>query len=138
MQQKIDEMMKSLRKVLEFENNQMEVFNIASNKTFDKKHIQEIVFSVFGVKVDTKADDISTRMKNQMSDFSADISQSIDEQGETLWALFNGVTRYTNHTTKAKDKDYGLLFGTEAQTNQRAYETMLSWLKEPSLELVAL
>jgi hypothetical protein len=138
MQQKIDEMMKSLRKVLEFENNQMEVFNIASNKTFDKKHIQDIVLSVFGVKVDTKTEDISTRMKNQMSDFSADISQSIDEQGETLWALFNGVTRYTNHTTKAKDKDYGLLFGTEAQTNQRAYETMLSWLNEPSLEMVAL
>ena len=138
MQQKIDEMMISLRKVLEFENNQMEVFEISSNRAFDKKHIQDIVKSVFGKSVDSKTEDISTRMKNQMSDFANDINQSIQEQGETLWALFNGVTRYTNHTQKAKDKDFGLLFGTEAAVNQRAYETMVSWLKEPSLELVAL
>ena len=138
MQQKIDEAIKSLRRVLEFEDRQMEVFELASKKSFDKKHIKDIVMSVFGVKVDTKADDIPTRTKNQMSEFSADISQSIDEQGETLWALFNGVTRYTNHTTKAKDKDFGLMFGKEAEINQRAYETMLSWLNEPSLEMVAL
>jgi phage/plasmid-like protein (TIGR03299 family) len=138
MQQKIDEAVKSLRKVLEFEEKQMEVFEIASNRAFDKKHIQDIVLSVFGKSVDSKTDEVSTRMKNQMIEFSADINQSIQEQGETLWALFNGVTRYTNHTTKAKDKDFGLMFGTEAQTNQRAYETMVGWLKEPALEMVAL
>jgi hypothetical protein len=57
-----------------------------------------------------------------------DIQTSIEEQGETLWALFNGVTRYTNHTTNSKDKDFGLMFGTEAKTNERAYKTMLGWL----------
>lgn len=138
MQQRIDEAIKSLRKVLEFEDRQMEVFEIASNRAFDKKHIQEIVFSVFEVKVDSQKDEVSTRMKNQMSDFANDINQSIQEQGETLWSLFNGVTRYTNHTQKTKDKDFGLMFGNEAKINQRAYETMLSWLKEPSLEMVAL
>jgi hypothetical protein len=138
MQQRIDEAIKSLRKVLEFEDRQMEVFEIASNRAFDKKHIQEIVFSVFEVKVDSQKDEVSTRTKNQMADFANDINQSIQEQGETLWALFNGVTRYTNHTQKTKDKDFGLMFGNEAKINQRAYETMLSWLKEPSLEMVAL
>jgi phage/plasmid-like protein (TIGR03299 family) len=138
MQQKIDEAVKSLRKVLEFEERQMEVFEIASNRAFNKSHIEDIVKAVFGKSVDSKTDEVSTRMKNQMTDFASDINKSIEEQGETLWALFNGVTRYTNHTTKAKDKDFGLMFGTEAQTNQRAYETMVSWLKEPALELVAL
>jgi hypothetical protein len=138
MQQKIDEAVKSLRRVLEFEEKQMEVFEIASNRAFDKKHIQDIVLSVFGKSVDTKTDDVSTRMKNQMSAFAADIDTSIQEQGETLWALFNSVTRYTNHTQKTKDKDFGLLFGDESKVNQRAYETMVSWLKEPALEMVAL
>jgi phage/plasmid-like protein (TIGR03299 family) len=138
MQQRIDEAVKSLRKVLEFEERQMEVFEIASSRAFDKKHIEDIVLSVFGVKVDSKSDDISTRMKNQMVDFSGDINQSIQEQGETLWALFNGVTRYTNHTQKTKDKDFGLMFGNEAQINQRAYEQMVRWLNEPLLEKVAL
>lgn len=138
MQQKIDEAIKSLRRVLEFEDRQMEVFEIASNRAFDKKHIQDIVLSVFGKSVDSKTDEIHTRTKNQMADFAADIDTSIQEQGETLWALFNGVTRYTNHTSKAKDKDFGLMFGNEAQINQKAYETMVSWLKVPSLEMVAL
>lgn len=138
MQQKIDEAVKSLRKVLEFEERQMEVFSIASNRTFNKSHIEDIVKAVFGKSVDSKADEVSTRMKNQMADFANDMNKSIDEQGETLWALFNSVTRYTNHTSKAKDKDFGLLFGTEAQTNQRAYEQLVHWLNEPSLELVAL
>ena len=71
-----------------------------------------------------------------MDAFAGDINKSIDEQGETLWALFNGVTRYTNHTTKNKDKDYALMFGSEAETNQRAYDTMLKWLNTPSLESI--
>jgi phage/plasmid-like protein (TIGR03299 family) len=138
MQQKIDEAIKSLRKVLEFEERQMEVFEIASNRTFNKSHIEDMVKAVFGKSMDSKTDEVSTRMKNQMSDFASDMNKSIDEQGETLWALFNSVTRYTNHTSKAKDKDFGLMFGTEAQTNQKAYEQMVKWLNEPSLELVAL
>ena len=135
MQQKIDEAVKSLRKVLEFEEKQMEIFEIASNRAFDKKHIEEIVKAVFGKSIGTKSEDISTRTKNQMSDFAKDIETSIQEQGETLWALFNGVTRYTNHTQKTKDKDFGLMFGNEAQINQSAFEQMVKWINEPSLEL---
>ena len=135
MQQRIDEAVQSLRRVLEFEDTQMETYEIASNRRFDKNHIADIVQAVFGKQVSQSKDDVSTRTQNQMSAFAQDINRSIDEQGETLWALFNGVTRYTNHTTKNKDKDYALMFGNEADINQRAYETMLSWLKTPSLVL---
>jgi hypothetical protein len=133
MQQRIDEAVQSLRRVLEFEDKQMEVFETASTRQFDRKHIADIVQSVFGKSVETGKDEASTRLKNQMGAFANDINKSIDEQGETLWALFNAVTRYTNHTTKNKDKDYALMFGNEAQINQKAYETMLGWLKAPAL-----
>jgi hemerythrin len=133
MQQRIDEAVQSLRKVLEFEDKQMESYEIASSRRFDKKHINDIVMAVFGNEVNKKKDDVSTVTKNKMAAFAKDISKSIDEQGETLWALFNGVTRYTNHTTRNRDKDYSLMFGSEAEINQRAYETMLSWLNEPVL-----
>jgi phage/plasmid-like protein (TIGR03299 family) len=135
MQQRIDEAVLSLRRVLEFEDKQMETFEIASNRSFTKSHIEDIVKAVFGKGLNTPKDDISSRMKNQMATLANDINKSIDEQGESLWALFNGVTRYTNHSTKNKDKDYNLMFGTEAAINERAYKTMLSWLNEPALEL---
>ena len=64
-----------------------------------------------------------------------DIGKSIDEQGETLWALFNAVTRYTNHTTNSKDKDFSLMFGNDAEINQRAYEKMVSWLNVPEFAI---
>lgn len=128
MQQRIDEAVQSLRKVLAFEDRQMETFELASSRRFERHHIAEIVQSVFGKNVEGRKDEASTRLKNQMAAFAGDIGKSIDEQGETLWALFNAVTRYTNHTTNSKDKDFSLMFGNDAEINQRAYEKMLSWL----------
>lgn len=133
MQQRIDEAVKSLRNILQFEDAQMLTFEEASKRKFDKKHIEDIVLAVFGKETRTLKSEVSARKKNQMMQFSSDISKSIGEQGETLWALFNGVTRYTNHSTSNKDKDYSLMFGNEAAINQRAYETMVKWIKKPSL-----
>jgi hypothetical protein len=133
LQEKVDESVKSLRRVLEFEDKQMQIFEIASTRKFEKKHIQDIVNSVFSNKLLRANNEASTRLQNQMQDFSHDIDKSIEEQGETMWALFNSVTRYTNHTVKSKDKDNSLMFGKEAKINQRAYETMLSWLNVPEL-----
>jgi phage/plasmid-like protein (TIGR03299 family) len=134
MQQRIDEAVKSLRNILQFEDKQMLTFEEASKIQFDKKHIQDIVLAVFGKETTMNKADVSTRTKNQMMQFSSDISKSIQEQGETLWALFNGVTRYTNHSTSNKDKDYGLMFGNEAAINQRAFDMMVKWISKPSLQ----
>jgi tRNA(Leu) C34 or U34 (ribose-2'-O)-methylase TrmL len=134
MQQRIDEAVKSLRSILQFEDKQMLTFEEASKIQFNNKHIQDIVLAVFGKETTINKADVSTRTKNQMIQFSNDISKSVQEQGETLWALFNGVTRYTNHSTSNKDKDYGLMFGNEAAINQRAFDTMVKWINKPSLQ----
>jgi hypothetical protein len=133
MQQRIDEAVMSLRKVLTFEDTQMQVFETASTRRFERQHIADIVSSVFGKNITTSAADVSSKTKNNMALFASDIDKSIDEQGETLWALFNAVTRYTNHTSVSRDKDYSLMFGSDAETNERAYQTLLSWINEPSL-----
>jgi hypothetical protein len=133
MQQKVDEAIKSLRNVLQFEDKQMEVFEIASGRAFEKKHIIDIVNAVFGDTMKKSAVDTSSRTKNQMAALSNDINTSIDEQGETLWALFNAVTRYTNHSSSSRDKDYSLMFGNDAAINERAYKVMLGWLNESSM-----
>jgi len=132
MQQKVDEAIKSLRNVLQFEDKQMEMFEMASGRAFEKKHIVDIVNAVFGDSLKKSAVDTSSRTKNQMLALSNDINTSIDEQGETLWALFNAVTRYTNHSSSSRDKDYSLMFGNDAVINERAYKVMLGWLNESS------
>jgi phage/plasmid-like protein (TIGR03299 family) len=136
MQQRVEEAVKSLRKVLQFEDKQMAIFEKASTRSFEKKHIVDIVNSVFGENIKGTVSDTSSRTKNQMLTLSNDINKSIDEQGESLWALFNAVTRYTNHSTNSKDKDFSLMFGNDAAINEKAYQTMVGWLNTPSLVTV--
>jgi phage/plasmid-like protein (TIGR03299 family) len=136
MQQRVEEAVKSLRKVLQFEDKQMAIFEKASTRNFEKKHIVDIVNSVFGENIKGTVSDTSSRTKNQMLTLSNDINKSIDEQGESLWALFNAVTRYTNHSTNSKDKDFSLMFGNDAAINEKAYQTMVGWLNTPSLVTV--
>jgi hypothetical protein len=133
MQQKVDEAIKSLRNVLQFEDKQMAVFEKASTRAFEKRHIIDIVNAVFGDTMKKSEKDTSSRTKNQMTALSNDINTSIDEQGETLWALFNAVTRYTNHSSNSRDKDFSLMFGNDAAINERAYNTMTKWLNESSI-----
>ena len=128
LQQRLDEAMKLFQQAINYENNQIEVFDNAANVRLEKNHIQDIVMSVFKVDVNKTRADVSTRTQNNMKQFSNDINTSINEQGETLWALFNAVTRYTNHSTNRKDKVESLLFGADAEISARAYKTMLGWL----------
>lgn len=125
MQKRIDDAVLGLRKILEFETKQMEVFDKASTIRFDNKHLQDVFSMMFGAE-NLNNTEASTRLKNQVADFGKDVQTSIDEQGESLWTLFNAVTRYTNHTRKAKDKDYSLMFGTDAKINQNAF----AWLQK--------
>tara|TARA_R110002153_G_scaffold175925_2_gene329173 strand:+ start:530 stop:1441 length:912 start_codon:yes stop_codon:yes gene_type:complete len=128
LQQRLDEAMRLFQQAMNYENSQLEVFENAANTRLEKNHIQDIVMSVFKVDVNKTRSDVSTRTQNNMKQFSNDIETSINEQGETLWALFNAVTRYTNHSTNRKDKTESLLFGTDAAISSKAYNTMLGWL----------
>ena len=134
MQQRIDEAVQVISRMIREDDKQMQVFEEASTKPIQNQNIREIVQTVFGRNIfDIPDDKLSTRRKNQVMALSQDIETSIAEQGSTLWALFNGVTRYTNHSTSSRDVDYGLMFGTEAKINERAYNTMLSWLNKEEL-----
>ena len=132
-QERINEAIVNIRRMMKFEEQQMEVFEAASARSFDKKHVQEMVLSVFGEQI--LKPDVSTVTKNKINQLANDMNKSIDEQGETMWALFNGVTRYANHSTNTKDKEHSLMFGSDAEISQRAFETMMKWVNAP-LELI--
>lgn len=127
MSERVQEAIKSLRRVLQLENEQMNIFEKAAKTPFSNKHLEEVMGALFGADK-IKDPNASTKLKNQVKDFAGDFETSVVEQGETLWSLFNAVTRYTNHTRSVKDKDYSLLFGLDAQINQKAYKLMESWV----------
>ncbi len=87
-----------------------------------------VIKACFKVDVDAKASSVSKRTVAK----TANILQAIDEEimihGNTLWALFNGITRYTNHVTKSKDRVASLMSGAGFETNKAAYKTILQFI----------
>ena len=127
LQERVDGAVKAIKRILSNEEKELEIFHEASKIPFSNKHLEEVMGMLFG-KDKIHDPNASTRLKNQVKDFAGDVETSIVEQGETLWALFNAVTRYTNHTRQVKDKDYSLLFGTDAKINNNAFKLLSDWV----------
>jgi len=115
----------------------MEDFKVMANKPLNDEIVERVIRNLFKVDKDMKQDDVSTRKVNQLSEFGTAIHKSIEEQGSTIWALFNGVTRYTNHITAptdSNDKLSYLMDGTGYQKNLIGFNTIMNWIKENSFE----
>jgi len=82
------------------------------------------------VKSDNPAD-LSTRKRNQLSALDGAISQELRDEGATLWGLFNGITRYTNHIAAPKDRKEAYLMGGEgARLNGIAFDEIMGWIEQ--------
>ena len=77
--------------------------------------------------------EIGTRTKNNVQMFAKAYNIEKEQKGgESLWTLFNAVTRYTNHMEK-KEKDLNhLMVGAGYKKNLIAYNTIVKWLQEPT------
>lgn len=83
-----------------------------------------------GFQVDVNnTKDLSTRKRNQLSQLDGAISRELRDEGATLWGLFNGVTRYTNHIAApdGRKTDY-LMAGSGATLNGIAFEEIAAWM----------
>ena len=65
---------------------------------------------------------IGIRTYNSAIALKNDIVSEMDKKGDTMWGAFNGVTYYTNHTQKTKERGTHLVWGTGQRMNQLALE----------------
>lgn len=115
----------------------MEDFKLMASKPLNDEVKESVIRLLFNVDKNTKQDDLGTRKLNKIVEFSKCINTSIEEQGNTIWALFNGVTRYTNHVaapTDANDKLTYLMDGAGYNTNQLGFDTIMDWIRKNSHE----
>ena len=74
-----------------------------------------------------------------MQDFAQAYNIERDLEGDTLWGLFNAVTRYTNHMASPNDKDRKLdylMTGTGYNINNVAYDTIMAWIENNTAQKV--
>ena len=63
---------------------------------------------------------ISTRKSNIIRDIHESIKIETSDLGNNLFGLFNGITHYTTHTRKQKEKSFCNAIGTNADINAKA------------------
>jgi phage/plasmid-like protein (TIGR03299 family) len=115
MKERIEVAKEELRKTISKDDLLMVKFKQMADLPIRDEAIERVLNKIFKVDINDDTSKISTQKKNKIVDFSDSLQTSIDEQGKTIWALFNGITRYTNHITAPKDiikkMDYLMLTG---------------------------
>lgn len=122
-QERIDAAVANFRVAMEQEERMMELFTQAADRTANERSIREMVKAVFNVDMTTQQADLPVRTRKTMTDFSEAVVQSFTEQGDTVWGLFNAVTRYTNHVIRSKD-DGQLFKGRGYELNAKALKAL--------------
>lgn len=130
---RIDIAMKDLRISMEKENLLMTNFKKMADLELQDEIIERVINKIFNVKADADNSKISSRKANQVRDFGIATRQSINEQGNTVWALFNGVTRYTNFysaPSKPEDKQKYIMTGLGYDIANDSFNTIMKWIEE--------
>ena len=122
-----------------FEENLQEVMTYIKGH-FRSRELMYTAFNRFGNKIvsaelfDKALDfvldvdltqEISSRKQNQKDILASAIRGESNDLGDNLWGLFNGVTKYTTHDIKSKNKVFGNVLGNVNSINQRAYKFCL-------------
>ena len=82
---------------------------------------EKMVHHVLDIKGEAVISELSTRKKNQIAALQNNIAIEEKDLGDNLWALFNGITRYTTHDLNRNSQTFGNVFGSAAKFNDKAY-----------------
>jgi hypothetical protein len=111
-----------------------DTFKKMSELRADENIVQAVINKMFKVDVKASSSDVSSRRLNQIQQFASAYNIERELAGDTVWGLFNAVTRYTNHIAAPQGvkKDAYLMTGTGKEINNMAYDTIVKWLDERS------
>src|SRR5690606_27085729 len=130
-EERIKVFIEGMRKALGLEQQIIKRFKQMADLPIKEEIFDAVMRKAFAVDLDEKANKVSTRAKNKMIMIAQAVEKEIELEGATLWGLFNGVTRYTNHhATKPEKKTDYIMTGEGYRTNLIAYKTISEWIEE--------
>jgi phage/plasmid-like protein (TIGR03299 family) len=124
-----------LRKALELDQSLMDSFKRMADMEMKDEIVEKVIRKLFAVDPSSSQKEHSSRKVNQINAFASALNKEIQLEGKTVWALFNGVTRYTNHIaapTGSEKKSEHLMTGAGYKMSNVAYDTIMGWVLENS------
>jgi phage/plasmid-like protein (TIGR03299 family) len=127
MRAKLEALTQQIHFTIEKDMKQVELFQRMAETPIFGTDVESLTKKIFDL---TDGEEAGTRKANRMTKFNNDLEVEFAEQGYNAWGLFNGVTRYTNHTIKHtnsySDKMANVICGTGAKINSLALDHITS------------
>ena len=125
MNQKLEVMVEDLNASLLLDKLMTDEFKSWIDKPITTNQVDAVLKSIVSLDDTQDLEDISTRKSNQIKRINESFETEFATQGENLWGLFNGVTRYTNHNmfpNKSQNSlQESLMLGQAAKINETAF-----------------
>ena len=133
MKQRIEIAINEIRSTMGLDKILMENFKRMADLPLRDEAIERVLAKIFKVEASTPKTEITTRKENKIVDFADALQSSVTEQGSTIWALFNGITRFANHISApadiVKQMDYVMLTGGSQMMNT-GYQILVDYCNE--------
>ena len=148
--ERIDAAIKDMRRALNLDEQLMTNFKRMADLPMTNESIDKLVSRIFNVRMDAKESTIAAPTLARMELFNKSIVTSVEEQGRTVWALFNGLTRYTNHelpqflrgydsassNRKAELRQTSLMTGRGYELSTMGFNEIMKYVEDNTAELV--
>jgi hypothetical protein len=100
-----------LMNTLQGDNKIMEDYSRMAESKISKPIFEKVIKLLFDVdKLEINSSDVSTRKKNQLTQFNNVLESELNSHGNSLWGLFNSVTYFENHIRVNEDKKNDSIF----------------------------
>ena len=123
MKAKLEALTEQIYFTIQKDMEQVDLFRRLEQTEIYDTDIVALKHKIFSVE---DAMNIGTRKQNRMLKFDSDLEIEFAEQGRNAWGLFNGVTRFTNHSIKPNqnynNKMANIICGTGAKLNAVAFD----------------
>lgn len=128
--ERVQHAMEEIKRSIGNDEALMTDFKRMADTKLEDEILQKVIAACF--KADLDKDKPSTRKVNQLSTVANDIATDVKIHGNNLWALFNGITRYTNHhdSVKADKKEESIMSGSGYKKNLIAFDEIMDWIGE--------
>lgn len=137
---RVAQLAESIKLTIDEDKNLMETFKRMADIQATDEMVAKIVSSLFKIEPkQTALNDVSTRRKNQINTFADCINTEYGLQGNTVWGLFNAVTRYTNHKAAPTAEDAKanyLMNGNGLRLSNLAFNELLAYVERNTREYV--
>lgn len=129
--ERLRQAMADMKKAIAFEGGVMENLERMQEVKTGEKMVKDIIARIYeqGMGI-TLADELTKVREKKLTLLNDAMQQEVVSHGPTLWAIFNGVTRYTNHMVKTKDSAKYVMDGAGYKLNGVAYDAIMEWIEK--------